>query len=288
MTIKGNTLSDLKNYFFIKLKNHFPAHEINTLFYILLNDLLDIPKQTFFMSSDKRISESEIVRFIDAVKDLKQGKPVSYITGKHIFLDIPLFVDAHVLIPRPETEEMVLWAIRRLSSGREMAALDLCTGSGCIALAVKKYLPQAEVWATDVSTDALEVAQKNAQHNRLNICFLQDDILNTSLSKTETFDVILSNPPYIPQQEKDELDDSVTAFEPHQALFVPDENPLIFYKKIADNALLWLKTGGLLVVETHEELSGEVTKLFKTQGFSDVEVHQDINRKNRFVSCIKT
>ncbi len=287
MTIKGNTLSDLKKYFFAKLENHFPAHEINALFYILLNDLLGISKQTFFMSPGKRISESEIVQFVDAVKDLKQGKPVSYITGKHIFMDIPLQVDERVLIPRPETEEMVLWAIRHFPAAQKVSVIDVCTGSGCIALAVRKHLPQAEVWATDVSADALLVASENSKHNRLTVKFLQDDILNTDLNKKQVFDLVISNPPYIPEKEKNELDSCVTAFEPHQALFVPDENPLVFYEKIAENALLWLKHNGILVAETHEELAGEVAELFKHQGLAAVEVHQDINRKNRFVSCIK-
>ena len=165
MTIKGNTLKDLRDYFYKKLKGYFPESEIQAMFYILMEDLLGISKNEYFIHPEKRISESEIVKFVYAVKDLKNTKPLSYITQKHIFCELPLYVNENVLIPRPETEELVHYIVSQFKTKKELNIYDICTGSGCIALALKNLLPQANVMASDVSVKALEVARQNAKAN---------------------------------------------------------------------------------------------------------------------------
>jgi release factor glutamine methyltransferase len=287
MTIKGNTLQDLKDYFIAKLKDDYALSEINAMFYILLEDLVGITKQQFFLNPDNRVSESEIVKFIYAVKDLKAKKPIAYITQKHLFCDLPLFINNQVLIPRPETEEMVYWITEKLKNYPSPKVIDICSGSGCIALAIKKYIQQANVTGIELSSKAIEVAKANARLNQLDVEFLADDILQSVLKFQNDIDLIVSNPPYIPLHEKNTMDKSVTDYEPDLALFVPNEKPLLFYETIAQKAQLWLKNKGLLVMEIHEDYGEKTIKLLTDCNFTEVKIHKDINGKNRFVSCVK-
>jgi release factor glutamine methyltransferase len=287
MTIKGNTLQDLKDYFIAKLKDDYALSEINAMFYILLEDLVGITKQQFFLNPDNRVSESEIVKFIYAVKDLKAKKPIAYITQKHFFCDLPMFINNQVLIPRPETEEMVYWITEKLKNYPSPKVIDICSGSGCIALAIKKYIQQANVTGIELSSKAIEVAKANARLNQLDVEFLADDILQSVLKFQNDIDLIVSNPPYIPLHEKNTMDKSVTDYEPDLALFVPNEKPLLFYETIAQKAQLWLKYKGLLVMEIHEDYGEKTIKLLTDCNFTEVKIHKDINGKNRFVSCVK-
>jgi release factor glutamine methyltransferase len=213
---------------------------------------------------------------------LLQHKPIQYVLGETWFYNMKLKINEHVLIPRPETEELVQLLLNESSYGT-VKVLDIGTGSGCIAVAVKKNMPDAIVTAIDVSDDALLVAKENAANQNTEIQFLQVDFLDekqwTTLPK---FDIIISNPPYIPVNEKEQLDINVTAFEPHQALFVPDNSPLLFYKKIAEFASTHLNPSGKIFMETHEDFASQTASLF-LQDYKQVTVKKDIFGKERMV-----
>jgi release factor glutamine methyltransferase len=198
-----------------------------------------------------------------------------------------MFINNQVLIPRPETEEMVYWITEKLKNYPSPKVIDICSGSGCIALAIKKYIQQANVTGIELSSKAIEVAKANARLNQLDVEFLADDILQSVLKFQNDIDLIVSNPPYIPLHEKNTMDKSVTDYEPDLALFVPNEKPLLFYETIAQKAQLWLKYKGLLVMEIHEDYGEKTIKLLTDCNFTEVKIHKDINGKNRFVSCVK-
>ena len=196
-----------------------------------------------------------------------------------------LEVNHHVLIPRPETEELVYWILEEESNKQHTGynILDIGTGSGCIAIAVKKNLPISNVTAIDQSIDALITAKQNATINNTEVNFQQLDFLNEVFWSTlPSFDVIVSNPPYIPVNEEKKLDKNVTLFEPHAALFVPDDSPLLFYEKIAEFAAKHLKPGGKIFAEMHEEYANATSHAFSKQ-FSNVEIKKDMSRKNRMI-----
>ncbi len=217
-----------------------------------------------------------------ALAALLQHKPVQYVLGEAWFYNMKLKVNEHVLIPRPETEELVQLVLAE-SANHTKTILDIGTGSGCIAIAVKKNISGATVTAIDVSNEALQVARENAANQNAKIEFLQIDFLDeTRWYNLPKFDIIISNPPYIPVNEKEKLDINVTAFEPHQALFVPDESPLLFYKKIADFSKTNLNANGKIFVETHEDYAKKTAGLF-SKYYKEVVIKKDIFGKERMV-----
>lgn len=213
---------------------------------------------------------------------LAAGCPVQYVTGKTEFCDMTFHVDGSVLIPRPETEELVLWAEQCAADHRNPRILDVCTGSGCIAIVLAAHLPQAEVTALDISHDALETARRNASMNGVRIRFIEDDALNgmTSLAG-ETFDIIVSNPPYIPHSEIESMHVNVTRYEPHEALFVDDADPLVFYRAIARTARTMLSEDGSLLFEVHEAWAERTAEMLRGEGFGQTEVRNDLFGKPR-------
>jgi release factor glutamine methyltransferase len=215
--------------------------------------------------------------------ELLQHKPVQYILHEAWFAGMPLYVDEHVLIPRPETEELVDWIVK--SKPRENSTiLDIGTGSGCIALALKKYIPTARVFACDVSADAIHVAQKNARQQELEVNFIEADITNHHLYEGfQQMDLVVSNPPYIPVADKASMRDNVLKYEPWLALFVDDNDPLLFYKAIAAFADHKLTAGGSIFVEIHEDLAAGVRTVFETAGFRNIEIKKDMQGKERMV-----
>lgn len=221
----------------------------------------------------------------ESLQRLLQHEPVQYILGETFFCGMKLHVNKHVLIPRPETEELAYWILEEESGKKQndYSILDIGTGSGCIAIALKKNLPFANVTAIDQSIDALITAKQNAAMNNTDINFQQLDFLNELLWETlPLFDVIVSNPPYIPVSEEKKLDKNVTLHEPHAALFVPDNSPLLFYEKIAAFATNYLKQGGKIFAEMHEEYANATAHVFSKQ-FSKVEIKQDISGKSRMI-----
>ena len=220
-----------------------------------------------------------------ALAALMLHKPIQYVTGEAWFYNLKLHVNEHVLIPRPETEELVKLLIDGVikRSVPVPTVLDIGTGSGCIAIAIKKNLPAADVTAIDVSKQALYIAAINAATHDTEINFLKVDFLEESeWTNLQKFDMIISNPPYIPIKERENLDKNVTAYEPHQALFVPDKTPLLFYEKIAAFGIKHLKPNGQIFMETHEDLAKETAELFKEK-YKKVVVINDIFGKERMV-----
>jgi len=228
-------------------------------------------------------------QFEDFRMQLLQQKPVQYVLNEAWFSGLLFYVDGSVLIPRPETEELVETIVQDWapSHNHNLSVLDIGTGSGCIAVSVKKKLQDATVYAMDISADALRIAEKNALTNKADIVLLQHDILNfQSIEALPVFDVIVSNPPYILQQESEEMHTNVLQFEPHLALFVPDKDPLLFYKAITDFSLQNLKRGkGKLYFEINELMGAAVPEMLTAKGFYDIQVKKDLQQKNRIVSA---
>jgi release factor glutamine methyltransferase len=219
-------------------------------------------------SSNNLLSEAQQTLLEKMLAELRQYKPVQYVTGKAWFYNMELMVNNAVLIPRPETEELVQWILEEEQPKRSQASiLDIGTGSGCIPIALKKNWPAAEVFGLDVSAEALAMAQQNATTQQTQIQWLQASILEPAVWPAQPFDIIVSNPPYIPQQESEQLDKNVTDWEPHLALFVPDTDPLLFYNAIAEFAKTHLQTGGSLYFECHQHYVKQVLKALQEKGF---------------------
>ena len=223
-------------------------------------------------------------------RELVQHKPVQYAIGEAWFMDMKLMVNEHVLIPRPETEELVDWLVRDVKTSKmdDISVLDIGTGSGCIPIAVKKNIPHGEVWSVDVSEEALQLAKRNAAGQNVLVDFLLINILEeTSWNQLGQFDIIVSNPPYIKQSEKAAMQRNVLDFEPHIALFVLDEDPLLFYHTIVHFCQKHLKKNGRLYVEINEVFGMQVTKIFSQNGFTQVELRKDMQGKDRMIKALK-
>lgn len=284
MKIATNQLSSIITYFKRELSDFYEAHEINSMLFVVLEHFFKLSKKDSILYPSKMFSESELLLVINTVKALKTYKPLAYILGEWEFFGITLKVNEHVLVPRPETEELVQLILYENSLATSI--LDIGTGSGCIALAIKKNLPQAKVEAWDVSEKALAIAKTNAVKNKLTVDFKYVDILNVDVALREKFDVIVSNPPYIQQKEKGLMDKNVLDFEPHLALFVENNNPLLFYEKICDFAVKNLNENGKIYFEINEAFGNEVAELLRKNGFQQVEICKDINGKDRIIQGV--
>jgi release factor glutamine methyltransferase len=221
----------------------------------------------------------------DIVTDIHTGSPIQYILGYTYFCDLKLEVDKQVLIPRPETEEMVEH-IKVRTKDPFHRIIDLGTGSGCIALALKQYFPDAEVWGVDKSQEALSVAGVNGRKNKLHVNWGELDLLNQQpMEQSVQFDLVVSNPPYVMNRERKLMAHNVTAFEPESALFVDDNDPLIFYRAIASFCSRHLADGGKIWVEINEQFGKECAKVFEEGGLSSVQIHKDIHEKDRYINA---
>ena len=252
------------------------AGEAKAIVKILLEDLQ--------FNHTSTLSANDLSALDKAVDRLLNHEPVQYVTSKAFFYGNYFKVSPAVLIPRPETEELVDLIIKENKDAEKPAIIDIGTGSGCIAISLKKHLDTATVYAIDISNAALEVAEKNARQLKTNVNFLEQNILSENLSITEKFDVIVSNPPYIPVSEKKLMDKNVVEYEPHIALFVDDEDPLLFYKAILKFAQSSLTANGKIYLETHQQIAVDVKKLFDENGFTSV-VKKDLNGNDRIVTA---
>lgn len=249
---------------------------------MLLDFYGNILKTDILLSPQLEISKSIEINILNAINQLKSEKPIQYILGETEFFSNRFFVNENVLIPRQETEELVAWTISEIGDNQEISILDIGCGSGCISISLAKALPKAKVYALDISEKALEIAQKNAQENDVKINFIQQNILHTC-SLSRKYDIIISNPPYVRELEKQEIQNNVLNYEPHIALFVPNENPLIFYEKIANLAIKSLNEKGILFFEINQYLSEETSKMLKNKGFKHLELRNDLSGNPRML-----
>ena len=283
MKVPSNLVRDIRKYYCEQLCSIYDNDEANAMILILLEHYFNITRVKMALEPDMRLSESEMLTFHFAVKDLLKNKPIQYIIGETEFCDLKFKVNENVLIPRPETSEMIYKIVERQKTKdkRQLSILDIGTGSGCIAISLAKQIPNSKVYALDISEKALEVAKENAINNDAEVAFIHDDILSLK-NKIETkFDIIVSNPPYVRELEKAEMRDNVLNWEPHNALFVSDNDPLIFYRNILEFAKSHLKENGEIWFEINEYLGKEMTDLCKEYGFSDVEIFKDFRGKER-------
>ncbi len=285
MKVKSNKISDILKYYTNFLIESFNENESKSLIRILFEEYTTYKSAELAINLDKAINESQLLKIHKAVKALKNNMPVQYIIGKASFYDIELFVDENVLIPRPETEELVEWILTDNSVDTKAKILDIGTGSGCIAVTLKKHLPEAKVAACDFSEKAIEIAKKNAENKNTDIDFHHWDILEVK-NFSAKYDIIVSNPPYVMEKEKSLMQMNVLDYEPDTALFVPDSDPLLYYKAIADFAIKNLNTNGRLYLEINENLGEETMSLLKNRGFTNVILKKDINGKDRMICCL--
>jgi protein-(glutamine-N5) methyltransferase, release factor-specific len=261
----------------------YPESEVRALTKLILSSVCNV-RNYEVICKDKKIPENQQVRIKDIVEQLKQLKPIQQILGTTVFYEVPFIVDENVLIPRPETEELVDLIINNHKNVPGLTVLDIGTGSGCIAICLALYLNRALVYAVDISLKALELAQKNAQKTGANVQFLHQDVFGPfSLPGGSKLDVIVSNPPYIVPSEKRIMSDNVLKYEPHLALFVPEDRPLLFYERIADIGLEQLKPEGNLYVEINALFGVETVRLFNEKGYKKVRLIRDLSGRDRLI-----
>ena len=280
-------LSQLKINFTTVLQGVYDKEEVHCFFYILCDFFLQYSRFEVSMSQDTVVSAKNITVFEKALLRLKKQEPIQYILGTTEFYGLTFKVNEHTLIPRPETEELVDWVLSNLhDQDRVLDILDIGTGSGCIAISLAKNIPTARVSGIDISEKTLEVAQENAVKNQVLVSFCKKDILETT-SLENKYDVMVSNPPYVRQLEKKAMNANVLDYEPGVALFVPNEDPLLFYRKIAQLAMVSLQTRGWLYFEINEYLSKEMDVLLKDIGFANIEIKKDFREVPRMIKCQK-
>lgn len=277
-----------KSLFQKELSSLYDAMEIESFFFLILEQFRNLKRIDLALQPDLEFSEAEISQWNLVLEQLKQEIPIQYILGKTHFYGLEFQVNPNVLIPRPETEELVDWIIKTNSNGKSstIKILDIGTGSGCIAISLAKNLPNASIFSLDVSKKALEMAQINALQNETKITFIEKNILETT-NFEQQFDVIVSNPPYVRNLEKAEIKKNVLENEPHLALFVADDDALLFYRKIAQIAMKNLQSGGQLYFEINQYLGKETVDLLADLGFQNIELRQDIYGNDRMISCRK-
>jgi release factor glutamine methyltransferase len=306
-------LKSYKTKFFQELSSLYDEKEIESFFYLILENFHQIKRIDLALNPQMRMNDKQLLHWESILSDLKKQKPIQYILGETEFYGLPFLVNENTLIPRPETEELVELIIKQNSKSEippepkvngaklnsKLKILDIGTGSGCIAISLVKNISNVEVYAIDISEEVLETAKKNAQINQVEIHFIQADILKinnleqlpTSNPKLEThnpkletqFDIIVSNPPYVRNLEKQEINPNVLEYEPHLALFVEDEDALLFYRKIAQLALKSLSPNGRLYFEINQYLGKETVELIESFGFKNVVLHKDIYGNDRMI-----
>lgn len=285
-TISGSTelLKTLKD----SLQQSYDLREAENISIVLIEYFFEMSKTQILMDAPFSELDKELVDNLnECVKRLLEHEPIQQILGETEFYDLPFYVNEHTLIPRPETEELVHWILEDNKENSEFRLIDIGTGSGCIPISIKKNKPKADIIGLELSHDTLDVAKDNADLNEVDVYWIQDNILNYSYKADRPYDIIVSNPPYITDTEKQLMQKNVLDFEPHLALFVDDKEPLIFYDHIADYAIKHLKTNGSLYFEINEAFGKETIHLLEEKGFYEIELKKDLNDKDRMVKAIK-
>ena len=282
-------LKEYKLHFIKELDSIYDKEEIESFFYIITEFLHQKKRIDLALEPNFSITENEIEKWNSIVTELKQEKPIQYILGETEFYGLRFLVNENALIPRQETEELVelILSNKQISSTTvQPKILDIGTGSGCIAISLAKNLPNAKLFALDVSEKALEIAKQNAEINKVSVEFLHQSILETEDLK-QKIDVIVSNPPYVRNLEKEEIKKNVLEYEPHLALFVEDNDALLFYRKIAQLAKINLSPNGILYFEINQYLGKETVELLENMNFNNIQLIKDIYGNDRIISCLK-
>lgn len=276
---------ELKSEFKNQLSDRYTTSEVGVIFSVFLEKKMGLNSIQQKIFQDKELSEKEETEFMDILSELKKGRPYQQILGEVEFFCIPFFVNENVLIPRPETEELLELSIEKIVQrfgDEKINILEIGSGSGVISIVLKKHFPNAEITSLDISEEALQIARKNANFHKVEISFVRENYLE--MLCTDSFDVIISNPPYIGKDEFSEIEFSVKNYEPNIALFSPMEDTLIFYRKIAQDVERILKDNGLIFLEINQKLGTETLQLF-----SNLEAYllQDLSQNDRFIYAIK-
>lgn len=281
-------LKEIKNIFHKELDDVYPKEEVDSFFQMLVEHYLGLERFVLAIQPNLTVTKEEEQPLFEALSQLRLHRPIQYIIGTAHFMDMDFYVDENVLIPRPETEELVRWIVEEVGpikgvlADHRLIILDIGTGSGCIAVSLAKNLPSYEVHAFDISDAALKVARKNATLNRVDVSFEEIDILAIDESGSK-YDIIVSNPPYVREREKKVMHKNVTSHEPGLALFVSDENPLRFYDAIARFAQKNLKENGSLFLEINQHLAKETEQLLRNHNFSEIELRKDMFGNDRMM-----
>ena len=281
------TVGEVYSRFRLQLSKSYEPNEEEQITVLAFEHVMNYRRVDVSLNKDVRLGENHVKSFDKILSALNTGKPIQYVLGNSWFYGINLMVNKHVLIPRQETEELVDWIVKDIKSlsKKPSVILDVCTGSGCIALALKKEFPEIKIIAIDISEKALEVARYNAIKENLEIKFIHMDALKISLDIYP--DIIVCNPPYVMKSEKAEMHQRVTDYEPSAALFVPDDDPLLFYKNVSGWGLRFLKQEGRIYFEFNERMGKEITELHSGLGYSESEIKKDLPGKDRMFRAIK-
>jgi release factor glutamine methyltransferase len=286
MLIQQNNLASIQRTFEERLSNQYESSEIRAMFRMAVQKINGWSMMKIHLEPDTRVNQSDLLKYSKFLKRLRMNEPIQYILGNAWFCDLEIQVAPGVLIPRPETEELVMGLLERIEN-KESVILDACTGSGCIALALKNYLPQARILALELSEDALNIALQNSELLKLDIEFIQADLLAEIPDNIPKLDVIISNPPYIPYADKATMSPHVFEKEPEMALFVPDNDPMLFYRNLARWGNERLNENGFLFAESHSALTKEVEACWQDAGFENIEIHKDLGNLPRWLSAQK-
>lgn len=283
------TVKDLFAEYRLQLKHLYDAREADAIALTVLREVTTQSNAYLKAFPELSLSVDQQKKAKEFIEELTTGKPLQYVIGHTEFYGLPFKVNPSVLIPRPETEELVEWVLNSDLPGSAINILDVGTGSGCIAISLKKHLPHANVWAMDISAEALITAKQNAELNDVKVNFIEADVLNLTHNLqliTHNLNLIISNPPYVTPADKDQMHTNVTDFEPHTALFVPQDDPLLFYNAIAGLAAKNLIEGGLLFFEINESYGNETVEMLKAKNFTQVELRKDMSGRDRMIKAV--
>lgn len=288
MFVPDNTLKSAKNYFYDRLDSHFSTTELKSMWSQLMCKRMNWTSSDLLLNQSERLSESDLLYLRSFVKGLLNNVPFQYLVGETNFYGLVISCDKRALIPRPETEELVEWIIE--TNAHPKRIIDCCTGTACIALTLKSAYPNAHVQALDYSKEALDLSAENAKKLKLDLELIHEDALHFTerfLSEAYEYDIIVSNPPYIPEHEKNTMSANVLEHEPSMALFVDDQDPIIFYKELIKFADLKLVKGGFLFLELHELYGEEVREYLQLFEFEQIEIRKDLQGKSRMLKAQK-
>ena len=280
-------IKQYRTQFIKELSPFYDAYEAESFFYLILEDKHQLRQIDLALNHELNFSESDFVVWNSLLGQLKKEVPIQYLLGKTSFYGLDFEVNENVLIPRPETEELVEWIINENSKTdktKKLKILDIGTGSGCIAISLAKNLPNADVYALDISKKALDTAKRNSVNNNVEVTFMLKNVLELEALKSN-YDIIVSNPPYVRNLEKVEIKKNVLHYEPHLALFVEDNDALIFYRKIAEIGKKNLLENGQLYFEINQYLGKETSDLLEQMNFTNIELKKDIYDNDRMISC---